>query len=196
MRPSRRSFSGWPLLGRSARAGSLFVVQYAFERISKEHDVSFFDCGVESLDDWLAKEAVNASNGGLSATWVSVDPSDDYKSVMGYFTLCPTTVHEVGGGSREDGYPGYLLCKIARHLDCQGTAHGELLLTAAMAKTLEAADATGGRFLVVDPMVTGDVVKDDKLRTFYSESGFTTVDGTDRMSMQISTIRRVLKSAS
>ncbi|WP_280241675.1 hypothetical protein [Nocardia abscessus] len=170
-------------------------MDYAFERISSEHDLFGFTCGVDDLDNWLAKEALPAQTGGLSVTHVSVDPDDEYRSVLGYFTLCPTTVHEAGGGSRDDGYPGYLLCKLARHLDLKGTNHGDLLLSEAIARTVEAADAAGGRFLVVDPMVTGDPAKDQKLRAFYRDANFKDIDGTDRMSIQIQTLRSAFRSA-
>ncbi|MFD8104003.1 hypothetical protein ACFV24_31140 [Nocardia fluminea] len=168
-------------------------MDFAFECVTAEHDFNSFTCGEDDLDRWLFKESLPALSGGLSVTRVSVEVDDEYKQVKGYFTLCPTTVHDAGGGSRDDGYPGYLLCKIARHIDLAHTGHGDQLLSEAMARTLDAADAAGGRFLVVDPMVTGDDHKDQRLRKFYRDSGFKDVDGTIRMSQQIKTIRKAFR---
>lgn len=113
-----------------------------FEQIGPQHDPTYFTSDVANLDSWLQKEALAAHRGGLSRTHVSIDPDDEYGQVMGFFTLCPTVVTDMPG-SREDGYPSYLLCKLARHTDLRGTGHGADLLAEAMAKTVEAADAAG-----------------------------------------------------
>lgn len=168
---------------------------FQFQQIEKSHDIGFFTCGVEGLDSWLSKEALAAHSGGLSRTHVSVETDDEYLQVRGYFTLCPTTIVEFGG-SREDGHPGYLLCKLARHSDLRGSDHGLDLLTEAMINTVRAADVAGGRYFVVDPMV----IKDDPeqtahIRKFYADSGFQDIEETNRMFMSIKNLRRVVRSS-
>ncbi|ORB75835.1 hypothetical protein [Mycobacterium scrofulaceum] len=164
-----------------------------FEPIGSEHDVSYFDCGIASLDNWLGREALNAHRGGLSRTHVSVDPDDDYHAVKGYFTLAPTLVTEQvpgSSGSRTDGYPSYVLCRLARDRSMARTGHGAELIAEAVVKTLEAADAAGGRFLVVDPhfqdLTDGDA---EKLRAFYRTYGFVDLVETNRMYATIKTLR-------
>lgn len=111
---------------------------------------------------------------------------------MGYFALSPTVVTEKvkGRGSRKDGYPSYLLCKLARHLDVRGTGHGEELIGQALLHTVQAADLAGGRFLVVDPAVRGiEDVDVAKLREFYRHYGFADIEDSNRMYVPIDTIR-------
>lgn len=162
-----------------------------FEPISPRHQFQFFNSGVPSLDDWLFREALAAHRGGLSSTHVSVDQDGDVK---GYFTLAPTVVTEQipgSSGSRRDGYPSYVLAKLARDLQMRGTGHGAELIAEAAAKTVEAADAAGGRFLVVDPNVddlTPDAARN--LREFYRTYGFEDLEDSNRMYVTISTLRR------
>jgi GNAT superfamily N-acetyltransferase len=164
-----------------------------FEPISSEHYITYFDSGVAGLDSWLDREALPAHRGGLSRTHVSVDPADEDRVVKGYFTLAPTVVTEqIPGstGSREDGYPSYLLCKLARDQSMARTGHGSELLAEAVVKTVEAADAAGGRFLVVDPHFR-DLTPSaaEKLRAFYREFGFVDLEETNRMYATIKTLR-------
>lgn len=167
------------------------MTDFLFEQIEGRHDLQYFNSGIASLDDWLVREALNAHRGGLSRTHVSVEDGDEYFQVKGYFTLCPTVVTDMPG-SREDGYPSYLLCKLARDIGLRRTGHGGDLLAEAMAKTVEAADAAGGRFLVVDPHVDdADPQHTERVREFYRQNGFqdNEDEGINRMYMSIKTIR-------
>ncbi|BCF84504.1 hypothetical protein RQCS_40490 [Rhodococcus qingshengii] len=162
---------------------------FLFQQIERSHDNGFFTCGVDELDRWLCKEALAAHSGGLSRTHVSVETGDVDLQIRGYFTLCPTTVEEVGG-SRDDGHPGYLLCKLARHLDLKGTDHGSELLVEAMVKTVQAANVAGGRYFVVDPMlIDGDLPQTERIRKFYSDAGFLDIEDSNRMFMSIKSLR-------
>ncbi|WAL46804.1 hypothetical protein [Rhodococcus pyridinivorans] len=126
---------------------------------------------------------------------MSVEADDEYLQVKGYFTLCPTTVVDEKG-SREDGYPGYLLCKLARCESLEKTGHGLDLLAEAMVRAVTASEAAGGRLLVVDPVVDGaDEVRTAKVRKFYSDAGFIDIKNSNRMLMTIRDIRKTLKMA-
>lgn len=166
------------------------MTDFRFEPIRADHDLTYFASGVDGLDRWLQKEARAAHLGGLSRTHVSVDIDGEYMQVIGYFTLCPTVVTDMAS-RRDDGYPSYLLCKLARDQSLNGAGHGADLLAEAMAKTVEAADAAGGRFLVVDPHVDGmDDARTSRVRSFYRDNGFEEIgDGANRMFMTIKTIR-------
>ncbi|WP_337110621.1 hypothetical protein [Prescottella equi] len=163
--------------------------RFSYQTITDDHDFSFFSCGDTSLDRWLEKEALAAQSGGLSSTHVSVEADDEYLQVKGYFTLCPTTIVEVKG-SRKDGYPGYLLCKLARCESLKKTGHGSDLLVEAMTRAVAAADAAGGRLLVVDPVVDENEMRTAQVRQFYAEAGFVDIEGTNRMVMTIKDIRK------
>ena len=174
------------------------MTDLAFEAIADKHYLVNFASGVDSLDHWLQSEALAAHRGGLSSTHVSVDPNDEYFEVKGFFTLCPTLVTDrpEGGAARGGGYPSYLLCKLARHEDLKATNHGGDLLAEALAKTVEAADAAGGVFLVVDPRVDeADEEQTEIVRNFYSKNGFRDWDdGQNRMWISIQTIRKRMRA--
>jgi ribosomal protein S18 acetylase RimI-like enzyme len=165
----------------------------AIQPITADHHLDFFTSGVCSLDRWLVKEALNAHRGGLSSTHVSVDPEDEDAQVKGFFTICPTVVlDKVPGskGGRQDGYPSYTLCKLARHSDLAGSGHGEELIGTAMVFVATAADLAGGRFLVVDPNVEDlSASKAEALREFYRTYGFEDLPESNRMYVTIKTIR-------
>lgn len=167
-----------------------------FDAIDRKHRLQYFDSGVRALDDWLRREALAAHRGGLSRTHVSTERDDDEFVVQGYFTLAPTIVMEQipgSSGSRREGYPSYVLAKLARNLNVAGTGHGAELLAEAVVKTVEAADAAGGRFLVVDPHFR-DLTPEgaESLRTFYRKYGFADLEESNRMYVTISTLRREL----
>jgi hypothetical protein len=168
------------------------LTNLGIEPIRSDHDTQFFGCGVKSLDRWLEKEALPAHKGGLSRTWVSFDPDDEYRNVMGFFTLCPAVVTEKvrgSSGSRANGYPSFELCKLARHLDVGRSGHGEELIGFALLLTAQAAHMVGGRFLVVDPHVRDlDDVRAGELREFYRRYGFEDAEESNKMYVTIATI--------
>ena len=53
---------------------------------SAVHDCASFDCGVPSLNDYLAKFATQHRRRGISQTYVLVDPKTS-SAVLGYYTL-------------------------------------------------------------------------------------------------------------
>lgn len=177
------------------------MIEYCLEAISTDHHIQFFCSGEQSLDDWLNDEACNAHNGGLSRTHVWVDPEDEDREVKAYFTLLPTSIRDQGISKRkakfdsDDGYPGYLLAKLALHADLRSSEPrlGPVLLADAMRTTLTAADAAGGRYLVVDPIE--DTEHAARVRKFYSERGFLDIEGSNRMYIDISTVRRIAQQA-
>jgi GNAT superfamily N-acetyltransferase len=104
--------------------------------------------------------------------------------VVGYFTLLQTTIRE-GDGSffgriRPPGFPrnhelpGILIGKLALDSPLQGQGLGFDLLADAYFTACEAVTLIGGAVLVVDPM-------NAKVAEFYSEFGFKSVEGSDRM---------------
>jgi hypothetical protein len=59
-----------------------------------------------------------------------------------------------------------------------------------LAKTVEAADAAGGRFLVVDPRVDdADEQQTEVVREFYRTNGFRDMAEQNRMWISIDTVR-------
>lgn len=160
------------------------------------YDLGAFDCGEGSYNDWLANSALGAISAGTCAVYVLVRDNSDSLSVMGYFSIGPTQVvrddlpEKLRRGSPQ-AVPGWLLGKLALHVDLQGKdAWGSRLLVAALEKIVEVADAGGGKVIVADADNAG-------LLDFYRRHDFTSVepdqvDDNLRLFMKVSTARKAI----
>lgn len=146
-------------------------------RMDDEHFVGFFDCGRDAgMDKWFCETAIKWQREDMCVVWV-LSPADNATDPLGFFTLSahqiiPSNVDKrfkAADGSNkawvnnlQQPFPAHLLGKFA--LDCsqQGKGLGEILMTCVYAKHVEAADAAGVKFLVVD-------VQEGDLVTYYSE---------------------------
>ncbi len=159
-------------------------VEYDSVALSGRHDVASFDCGVLSLNVWLAEQALRAQQAGTARTfvWVTAEEPD---RVWAYFSLAPTEVaRDVLSRGQSSGYstvPGYLLAILAVHTNLRGVGLGGQVLVDALSRAARAAEAGGGRLVVVDAL-------DDAATSFYRHYDFTPVKGNPR--------RLVLKMAS
>lgn len=153
---------------------------YLSERLSPDHDVEGFDSGQPSLDTWLVQQASRAQRYGTART--SVWTPHGSSEVVAFYSLAPTellredlTGKLAGGFSR---VPGYMLARLALHKKLQGQGLGAQLLVDALEAICSAAELTGGRVIVVDPI-------DEKAREFYLHFGFLAIEKNDRLSMLV-----------
>ncbi|KXP03502.1 N-acetyltransferase [Tsukamurella pseudospumae] len=154
--------------------------QFRLERLTEEHHTSYFDCGVKSLDDWLASHALDEQDQGRSCTHVWADAGG---CVVAYFTLLPTTIVESDPGimsilrparfPRTSDLCGVLLGKLALDQSLRRQGRGNDLLAEAFVTAYEAVQLIGGVHLVTDPR--------DEVRGFYLQFGFVELEGTKRM---------------
>ena len=164
--------------------------QWAASCLDDRHDFSAFECGVESLDRWLRNEARPGHRSGASRTHVWTEPGD--ARVKGYYTITPTAVRPEGLSRRNLGglsgdVPGYLLAKLALSQELRGRQPrlGPDLLLDALETIVNAADAAGGRLIVVDTL-------DAQAHAFYERADFQSITGSDRLVMRVSTARDAL----
>jgi predicted N-acetyltransferase YhbS len=156
--------------------------------LTRDHDVSKFDCGVSSLNDWLRQQAMRAQEAGTARTFAWIAPAT--QEVRAYFSIAPTQVARTEvSGAMAGGYnviPSFLLAKLALDLPLQGGGLGEELLHDALARLVEAANRGGGRLIVVDAI-------DEKAATFYARYDFRAIrDNPLRLVMKVATARSVL----
>lgn len=154
-------------------------------RITEDHDTSAFDCGQESLNQWLAGQAVRAAQAGVSATTVWTPPHDQH--VVAFYSIAPTVLrrNELPSRSMTGGYttiPGYLLGRLALDRKLQGQGLGSQLLLDALERIVSASDRGGGRVIVVDAI-------DEGAAAFYEHHDFQPITGTDRLVMKVATAR-------
>lgn len=164
--------------------------EYESVALSEEHDVVEFDCGVSSLNAWLADQALRAQHAGTARTFVWVTPATPGR-VWAYYSLAPTEVaRDVLSRGQSSGYsivPGYLLGRLAVHTDLRGLGHGGQVLVDALSRAAVAAEAGGGRLVVVDAL-------DDAAASFYRHHDFTPVKGNPRrLVLKMASIRQLLE---
>lgn len=158
--------------------------------LSNRHDVAGFDCGVASLNAWLAEEAARAQEAGTARTFVWVTAAVPER-VWAYFSLAPTEVaRKVISRGQSSGYttvPGYLLARLAVHTDLRGRGYGGQVLVDALSRVAGAAEAAGGRLVVVDAL-------DDAAASFYRHYEFTPVKGDPRrLVLKMANVRKLLR---
>jgi len=163
--------------------------EYESVALSREHDVAQFDCGVSSLNAWLAEQALRAQQAGTARTfvWVTAEAPDQ---VWAYFSLAPTELaRDVLSRGQSSGYstvPSYLLARLAVHADLRGLGYGGQVLVDALSRAASAADAGGGRLVVVDAL-------DDAAASFYRHYDFTPVqDNPRRLVLKMANVRKLL----
>ena len=159
------------------------------QSLGDQHNVEAFDCRVESLNSWLKREARRARRANTARTYVWTKQAD--REVVSYFSIAPTVVApDELSRNQKAGYtvpiPGYLLARLALDVKLHGQGLGTQLLVDAVSRIVGAADAYGGRLIVVDA-IDGHAV------AFYQRHDFTPVIGNpNRLVLKIATVRRTM----
>ena len=139
------------------------------EPLGVDHDIEAFDCGIESLNAWLKRHALQAAAAGSARTFVIVD--NDQHRVVGYHALAAASIAHADATSRarkgmpRHPIPAALLARLAVDATVHGRGIGAWLLRDAMLRTLSAADEMGIRILLVHAI-------DENARSFYLRHGF------------------------
>jgi len=156
------------------------------EKLRADHDVSGFQCGEPSLDDWLRRRARQNEESGASRTYVVCAG----QQVLGYYALAVGAVAQVHAPGRvrrnmPDPIPIMVIGRLAVHKDYHGRKIGSALLRDAVLRTLQAADIAGIRAILVHAI-------SERARQFYEERGFM-ASPMDPMTLMI-TVSEALKA--
>lgn len=160
-------------------------------RLTDEHDLTQFDCGVASLNNWLTAQALRAQRAGVARTYVWTPPNS--KAVVAYYTITPTQVMRSElSNSDTGGYsvvPAYLLARLALDQTLHGQRYGTDLLLDAVEVIVRAAGHGGGRLIVVDAL-------DAKAARFYRHHDFHPVKNDPlRLVMKVASAVAALRTA-
>lgn len=144
-------------------------------------DVSTFDCGAASLNDWLRTRALKNETTGASRTFVSIDSKTD--AVAGYYCLSASSLllEDAPGGVRRnmpDPIPVILIGRLAVDEAVKGKGIGASLFQHAVVKGLEASRIIGARAVIVDAL-------DEEAERFYSKFGFTLMPPASKRAMYL-----------
>ena len=157
------------------------------EVLSKLHDRSSFDCGVESLNDFIKKYAFQYQKKNICQVFVTTIAS----KVTGFYTLSPKSINiSVLPKKEAKKLPKHpvLVIHLGRLAVCEsvkGKGLGEFLLMDAIARVLKVSQDIGAYALEV-------VAINEKAASFYGRYGFQSLqDDMLHMFLSIKTIRKL-----
>ena len=135
------------------------------ERLRAEHDLSEFDCGEPTLDDWLRRRALHNEESGASRTYVVRAGHQ----VAGYYALAVGAVAHVEAAGRvrrnmPDPVPVMIIGRLAVHKDFQGRRIGRSAPRRRIANVAGGGDCRNWAILVH--------AISERARQFYEECGF------------------------
>lgn len=130
--------------------------------LTKAHEITGFDCGKPSLNEFLLKYAMQNQASGGARTYVLTRGN----RVIGYYSLAPASIApgeapaRVMKGQGRYPVPVILMARFAVDQGEQGKGYGKALFRDALRRALAGAEAIGGRAFLVH-------AKDEEARAFY-----------------------------
>lgn len=136
------------------------------EKLSPNHDLSHFQCGEPTLDDWLRRRALGNEESGASRTYVICFEN----RVVGYYALAVGAVTHADAPGRvrrnmPDPVPVMVIGRLAIDQSMQGQSIGPALVRDAVLRTIQAAEIAGIRAILVHAI-------SDRAKRFYEKWGF------------------------
>lgn len=139
------------------------------EPLGKHHDREAFSCGRSELDDWFRRRASQDERRNVARVFVA---ADDNLGVVGFYSLgafmlsIPDLPEDVARKlPRYEAIPAVLIGRLARDERVRGQGMGELLLTDAIRRVLQAERSIAVYAIVVE-------AKDERAADFYKAYGF------------------------
>jgi len=139
----------------------------AIEKLARDHDVSAFECGKPSLDDWLRRFALTNQQSDSARTYVLHRAG----KVAAYYSLSAGAVRKeesparIAKGLAQHPIGVILLARLAVDRSEHGNGLGKAMLVDALSRALLAADAIGARAILVHAI-------DEEAAAFYRKFGF------------------------
>lgn len=169
---------------------------YRVVKLASGYDLTAFDCGEPSYNDWLLRHAAASVGAGVCAVYLLLETTGETTREVGYYAINPTQVvreelpRTLARGAPRT-VPAWKLGKLAVHVDLRAdkAQWGRQLLRDALETIVSVADAGGGKVIVVDADNPG-------VLDFYARNGFKTTGIEDDLTlyMKVSTARAALGS--
>ncbi|MBV1879960.1 MAG: GNAT family N-acetyltransferase [Pseudomonadales bacterium] len=144
--------------------------------LTGNHGVSEFNCGNDSLNDWLIKRSLKNQRSGASRTFVICQNNQ----VVGYYALASGAVERMISRNMPEPIPVMVLGRLAIDTRMQGQKLGAALLKDALLRTLSVSKNVGIRAILVH------AISEDAKR-FYLGYGFQ-VSPVDPMTLILTTL--------
>ncbi|NBA96555.1 GNAT family N-acetyltransferase [Pseudomonas sp. R5(2019)] len=139
------------------------------EKLNESHDLSAFDCGDDSINEYLTKRAAKAQSAKHATVFVTCIRGS--KTVVGYYTLSSGMIMRAGVVPRKaqrnspDQHPITILGRMGVCKTAQRTGLSRDLLRDAIVRSINASNEIGSTALVVHPL-------NEQLAQFYEKAGF------------------------
>ncbi|EJN31345.1 hypothetical protein PMI35_01480 [Pseudomonas sp. GM78] len=139
------------------------------EKLSVSHDLSAFDCGDESINEYLTKRALKAQNAKHASVFVTCIKGTS--TVVGYYTLSNGVVMRAdvmpkrAQRNSPDQHPVTILGRMGVCKTAQGTGLSLDLLKDAIIRAISASSDVASTALLVHPLT-------DRLVGYYEKAGF------------------------
>lgn len=161
---------------------------YTIELLTAKHDREAFDCGEDSLNDFLKRFARQNNEKGLGRSYVAVKPGEP--RIYGYYTIS-------SGAVRFDAIPENLprypvpvvhLGRLAVDVSAKGQRLGKALLADALRRAVSLADQLGIYAVEVYAL-------NESAREFYLKFGFAELsDDRQHLYLTIKKIRKLIEA--
>lgn len=130
------------------------------------HELTLFDCGNPTLNEWLKKQSLRNQNSGASRTFVICQK----KRVIGYYALASGSVERInapGSIARNmpEPIPVTILGRLAIDQEFQSQRLGGHMLKDALLRTISVSKTVGIRAILVHAI-------SEEAKSFYLNYGF------------------------
>lgn len=149
-------------------------MQLGFSTVHDELNTHDFDCGDVELNFYLKELSIIYQKRHFGATVVFFEKNDIQKKVIGYYTICPASIHrellpsKMLTGPRPNPIPAFRLCRLAVDLKFQGQGLGKIIFVHSLKKCIDYANQIGGNIVIID-------AKNEKAQKFYEHFGFKSI---------------------
>lgn len=158
------------------------------EPLNKNHKRSAFDCGIESLDDYLRYRASQDIKRHVSRVFIACGPQDKTK-VLGYYTLSTLSIdlsvlpEKIAKKLPRHPIPAALIGRLAVDTSMQDKGIGKMLLANAIKRTQAVSDEIAIYAMVVDAI-------NETAVSFYRHYGFFHIaDGSKRLFLPLKSLK-------
>jgi predicted N-acetyltransferase YhbS len=174
------------------KIGYMMKKRIKTKSLQKSHDRENFECGYESLNNYLKKQASQDIRKKLTACFVLIKRKNKISKVIGYFTLSSFGISStlIPDKFRKKFPPSYktipvtLLGRLAVDVSYSGQGLGKLLLFEALYRSYLATSQIASFGVVVDPI-------DEKAESFYKKYDFILIPDSGKMLLPMSTIELI-----
>jgi predicted GNAT family N-acyltransferase len=159
-------------------------LDFVIELLAKNHKRENFDCGEESLNQFLKKYARQNQEKGFGRTFVALLPNET--EVLGYYTLSAGSISFEIIPEKVPRYPipTAHLGRLATDVKMRGQGLGELLLIDALERTVLVAEKVGIYAIELFALT-------ESAKKFYLKYGFVSLEDDDKhLYLPIETLRK------